>query len=41
VTLEKSTKGSRVRIAAEKTQLFDPRKDKHTFEVARREFGGE
>jgi hypothetical protein len=41
VTPEKTTEGSRIRRAAEKTQLFDPRKEKQTFEEARREFGRE
>jgi hypothetical protein len=39
VTPAKTTKESRVRRAAEKTQEFDPRKEKQTFEEARREFG--
>jgi hypothetical protein len=38
VTLEKTTKESRVRRFAEKTQDFDPRKEKHTFEEERKEF---
>jgi hypothetical protein len=36
VTPKKTTEGSRIRRAAEKTQLFDPRKEKQTFEEARR-----
>jgi hypothetical protein len=35
----KITKESRVRRAAEKTQDFDPKKEKKTFEEARKEFG--
>jgi hypothetical protein len=35
----KTTEESSVRRAAEKTQLFDPRKEKQTFEEVRREFG--
>jgi hypothetical protein len=39
VTTGKTTEESRVRRAAEKTQEFDPRKEKQTFEEARKEFG--
>jgi hypothetical protein len=38
VTPGKTTDGSRIRRASEKAPLFDPRKEKHTFEEARREF---
>jgi hypothetical protein len=41
VTLGNTTEESRIRRAAEKTQLFDTRKEKHTFEEERREFGRE
>jgi hypothetical protein len=41
MTLGKSTEESRVRRVVEKTQEFDPRKEKHTFEEARKEFGGD
>jgi hypothetical protein len=41
VTPGKTTDGSGIRKVVEKTQLFDPRKEKHTFEEARREFVGE
>jgi hypothetical protein len=36
VTPGKTTEESRVRRAAEKTQVFDPRKEKQTFEEARK-----
>jgi hypothetical protein len=36
VTPGKTTEESRVRRAAEKTQVFDPRKEKKTFEEARK-----
>jgi hypothetical protein len=36
VTPGKTTDGSRIRRAAEKAHLFDPRREKHTFEDARR-----
>jgi hypothetical protein len=36
VTLEKTTEESRVRRVAEKTQVFDPREEKQTFEEARK-----
>jgi hypothetical protein len=39
VTLQNTTEESRVRRDAEKTQVFDPRKEKHMFEEAIREFG--
>jgi hypothetical protein len=39
VTPGKTTEESRVRRVAEKTQVFDPRKEKKTFEEARKEFG--
>jgi hypothetical protein len=39
VTPGKNTEESRVKRVAEKTQEFDPRKEKKTFEEARREFG--
>jgi hypothetical protein len=39
VTLGKDIEESRVRRVAEKTQVFDPRKEKKMFEEARREFG--
>jgi hypothetical protein len=39
VTPGKTTEESRVRRVVEKTQVFDPRKEKQTFEEARREFG--
>jgi hypothetical protein len=38
VTPGKTTEGSGIRRDAEKTQLFDPRKEKQNFEEARREF---
>ena len=38
VTSGKITEGSRIRRAAEKAQLFDPRRERHTFEEARKEF---
>jgi hypothetical protein len=41
VTPRKTTDGSRIRRASEKAPLFDPRKEKHTFEEERREFVGE
>jgi hypothetical protein len=41
VTPGKTTEESGVRRAIEKTQLFDPRKEKKTFEEARREFGSD
>jgi hypothetical protein len=41
VTPGKTTDGSRIRRASKKTPLFDPRKENHTFEEARREFVGE
>jgi hypothetical protein len=34
VTPKKTTKESRVKRVAEKTQVFDPRKEKQTFEEA-------
>jgi hypothetical protein len=37
----KAIDGSGIRRASEKAPLFDPRKEKHTFEEARREFVGE
>jgi hypothetical protein len=39
VTPGKTTEESRVRRVAEKTQVFDPRVEKQTFEEARKEFG--
>ena len=39
VTLGKTTEQSRVRKVAEKTQEFDPKREKKTFEEARKEFG--
>jgi hypothetical protein len=36
VTLGKTTEESRVKGAANKTQEFDPRKEKQTFEEARK-----
>jgi hypothetical protein len=41
VTPGKTTEESGVRRVTEKTQLFDPRKEKQIFEEARREFGRE
>jgi hypothetical protein len=41
VTPENTTEGSRIKRATEKIQLFDPRKEKQTFDEARRKFGGE
>ena len=41
VTPEKTIEGSGIKRVVEKTQLFDPRKERQTFEEARREFGGE
>jgi hypothetical protein len=41
VTPGNTTEGSRIRRTVEKEQLFDPRREKHTFEEARREFVGE
>jgi hypothetical protein len=38
VTLGKTTEGSGIIRVAEKTQLFDPRRERHTFEEARKEF---
>jgi hypothetical protein len=38
VTLGKTAEGSGIRRAAEKAQLFDPRRERHTFEEARKEF---
>jgi len=40
VTQEKTTKELGVRGVTEKTQEFDPRKEKKAFEEERREFGG-
>jgi hypothetical protein len=40
VTPGKTIEESRVRRAAEKTQEFDPRKEKQTFEESRKEFVG-
>jgi hypothetical protein len=39
VTPGKTIEQSRVRKAAEKTQEFDPKKEKQTFQEARKEFG--
>jgi hypothetical protein len=36
VTPRKTAEGSRIRRAAEKAQSFDPRKERHTFEEARK-----
>jgi hypothetical protein len=36
VTPGKTTEGSGIRRAAEKAQLFDPRRERHTFEEARK-----
>jgi hypothetical protein len=36
VTLEKTIDGSGIRRALERAPLFDSRKEKHTFEEARR-----
>jgi hypothetical protein len=36
VTPGKTAKGSGIRRSAEKTQLFDPRRERHTFEEARK-----
>jgi hypothetical protein len=41
VTPGRTTEGSRVRRVAENTQVFDPRKEKKTFEEARKEFRGD
>jgi hypothetical protein len=41
VTPVKTTNGSRIIRDSEKAPLFDPRKEKHTFEEARREFVGD
>jgi hypothetical protein len=41
VTPGNTTYGSRIGRDSEKTPLFDPRKEKHTFEEAKREFVGE
>jgi len=41
VTPGKTIDGSGIRRASEKVPLFDPRKEKHTFEEERREFVGE
>jgi hypothetical protein len=41
VTPENTTEGSRIKRFVEKTQLFDPRKEKQTFEEENREFGRE
>jgi hypothetical protein len=41
VTPRNTTDGSRIRRSLEKAPLFDPRKEKHTFEEARREFVGD
>jgi hypothetical protein len=40
VTPGKTTDGSGIKRDSEKTPLFDPRKEKHVFEEARREFVG-
>jgi hypothetical protein len=40
VTLGKTTEGLGIRRFAERAQLFDPRRERHTFEEARKEFGG-
>jgi hypothetical protein len=39
VTPGKTIEQSGVRKAAEKTREFDPKKEKHTFEEVRKEFG--
>jgi flagellar biogenesis protein FliO len=39
VTPKNTIEESRVRRDSKKTQVFDPRKEKQTFEEARREFG--
>jgi hypothetical protein len=41
VTPGKTTYGLWIRTNVEKAPLFDPRKEKHTFEEERREFVGE
>jgi hypothetical protein len=41
VTPGKTIEESRVKRVVEKTQEFDPRKEKHKFEEARKEFGGD
>jgi len=41
VTLGKTKEESRIRRVVEKTQEFDPRKEKQMFEEAIREFGGD
>jgi hypothetical protein len=38
VTPGKTTEGSRIRRDAKKEQLFDPRRERHTFEDSRKEF---
>jgi hypothetical protein len=38
VTPGKTAEGSGFRIVVEKAQLFDPRRDRHTFDEARKEF---
>jgi hypothetical protein len=41
VTPGKTIDGSGIRRSSEKAPLFDPRKEKNTFEEERREFVGE
>jgi hypothetical protein len=41
VTPGKTTEGSGIRRAKNKAHLFDPRRERHTFEEARKEFVGE
>jgi hypothetical protein len=36
VTPENTTEGSGIRRVAEKAQLFDPRRERHTFEEERK-----
>jgi hypothetical protein len=38
VTRRKTTEGSGIKKYAEKAQLFDPRRERHTFEESRKEF---
>jgi hypothetical protein len=38
VTLENNTEGSGIKKSTKKTQDFDPRKEKQTFEEERKEF---
>jgi hypothetical protein len=41
VTRGKTAEGLGIRRVSEKAQLFDPRRERHTFEESRKEFVGE